>query len=420
MRFQTLNDWLAWQQVLHPRDMELGLQRVSEVARRLQLTAPAHSIITVAGTNGKGSTVAMLESILCAAGYRVGSFSSPHLLRYNERVRLQSEPVEDRLLCEAFARIDAARGDVSLSYFEFGALAAILIFAQQGVDAAVLEVGLGGRLDAVNLLNADVAAITGVAIDHTEWLGMDREAIGREKAGIMRPGKPAVCGDPDPPASVVNHARECGAPLYRLGPEHRFEVRGDVWDWVSPLREWRDLPFPALSGEVQLRNAAVALMSLALLKDRLPVDADAIRRGLRQVSLAGRFQRIPGDVETVLDVAHNPDGADVLAASLAALPVPGRTHAVFAVLATKDAAAMAANLGDRVDAWYLAALHNPNTLAAEELKTRLAERLPQAPTACFVDVAAAYRAAKAAARPGDRILVFGSFYTVAEVLPLVL
>lgn len=417
MRFQKLEDWLNWQQALHPHTIELGLERVSQVAKRLDLTRPPHRIITVAGTNGKGSSVAMLESILIEAGYSVGSYTSPHLLRYNERVRVQREAASDDTLCQAFAQIDTARGATTLSYFEFGTLAAMTIFAQSRLDVAILEVGLGGRLDAVNVQDPDVAVITSIDLDHTEWLGTDREAIGFEKAGIMRPYAPVVCGDPDPPASIAAHATAINARLYQLGPDfsYRREERG--WAWRTENLEYGQLPLPALEGEIQLQNASSVLMSLSLLRNQLPIDENHVRAGLRKVTLAGRFQRLPGPVETIVDVAHNPAGAKVLASTLRAMPTAGRTLAVFAVLADKDAASMVAAIEDLVDRWYLAPNHSERALPVDELRALFRARFDRS-IRCFDSVAQAYYAACDAARADDRVVVFGSAFTVAEVLAL--
>lgn len=417
MRFDNLEDWLRWQQSLHPHTIELGLERVGAVARRLGLVKPRHQVITVAGTNGKGSCVAMLEAILIDAGYRVGSYTSPHLLRYNERVRVQHETVSDAALCETFDRIELARQSVSLSYFEFGTLAAMLIFADSGLDVAIMEVGLGGRLDAVNLLDPDVALITSIDLDHTEWLGADREAIGFEKAGIMRAGRPVVCGDPEPPASIAVHAASVGARLYQFNADFSYRREDGDWTWQAGSTEYTGLPLPALRGEIQLQNASAVLMGLTLLAARLPVSQSSISSGLRRVSLAGRYQRLSGSPEVILDVAHNPAGARVFAATLRAAPSAGRTLGVFAVLADKDAASMVDALKDQIDHWYLAANHSERALPIAELRQLLGERVAGR-IESFDGVVQAYSAARKAAADRDRIIVFGSAFTVAEVLAL--
>jgi len=417
LRFDKLDDWLRWQQSLHPHTIELGLERVGVVARRLGIQNPRHKVITVAGTNGKGSCVAMLEAILIDAGYRVGSYTSPHLLHYNERVRVQQQPVTDTALSKAFERIDGARKSVSLSYFEFGTLAAMLIFADIDLDVAIMEVGLGGRLDAVNLLDADLALITSIDLDHTEWLGADRESIGYEKAGIMRAGKPVVCGDPEPPASIAAHAVAVGARIYQLGADFSYSREGDSWCWRAASAGYARLPLPALRGHIQLQNAAAVLMGLSLLSPHLRVDQGGVCNGLRSVFLAGRYQRLAGTPEVILDVAHNPAGARALASTLRAMPAAGRTLAVFAVLADKDAASMVDALERQVDHWYLAANHSARALPIAALRTLLDEKVA-ARIDAFGGVAQAYRAAREAAAHGDRVVVFGSAFTVAEVLAL--
>lgn len=415
MRFPTLDAWLAWQETLHPSAIELGLERPGQVLAALGLTSPGHTVITVAGTNGKGSSVAMLEGILLAAGYRVGCYTSPHLLRYNERVRIDGEPVSDEALCESFERIDQARGETSLTYFEFGTLAAMDIFARAGLDVVVLEVGMGGRLDAVNLQDADVALVTAIDVDHAVWLGNDREAIGREKAGIFRAQRPAVCSDPNPPASLLQHARELGTDLYLLGKEFRYAASDASWNWQGPTVSFDGLPMPVLRGCFQLQNAAGVVMALTLLEDRLPVSPAQLRQGLHRVSLPGRFQVLPGAVTTILDVAHNPQSAEALAANLEAQPVAGRTHAVVGVLADKDLGGVLGPLRDIIDLWYPASLDVPRGADFLTLQHALAEQGLEVERG-FDSVSEALVAARACARPGDRIVVFGSFYTVAEAL----
>jgi dihydrofolate synthase/folylpolyglutamate synthase len=418
LRFATLAEWLAWQETLHPVAIDLGLERVAAVARDLGLLTPPCPVITVAGTNGKGSSVALLEAILRAADYRVGCYTSPHLLRYNERIRIDGVPVSDAELCAAFARVDAARGERSLTYFEFGTLAALWLFEAAELEVMVLEVGLGGRLDAVNILDADVALVTAIDIDHRAWLGDDRECIGREKAGIFRAGRPAVCGDPAPPASVPATARALGA--FWHGRDSAFGYcRGErEWTWQGEGREYAGLPLPALAGAHQLDNAAAVIQTLLCLETRLPVSRAALERGLRSVSLPGRFQRLPGLVERVLDVAHNPQGGRVLAHTLATWPLAGRTHLVLGMLADKDVAAFAAPLAPQVDHWYLGGLDLPRGLSTQALRARLADLLPDGDVTLAEHVPAAYEAAMAQARPGDRVVVCGSFHTVAEVMAI--
>lgn len=415
MRFSSLAQWLEWQESLHPSAIDLGLERPGKVLQTMGLGLPRHTVITVAGTNGKGSSVAMLESVLIAAGYRVGAYTSPHLLRYNERIRINGEPAEDNAICEAFARIDDARGDTSLTYFEFGTLAAFDLFARADLDVAVLEVGLGGRLDAVNLLDADVALVTAIDIDHAAWLGDDREAIGREKAGIFRAHKPAVCSDPHPPASLLAYAAELGCELTLPDRDFSWQQEADGWRWQGSGRVLTGLPLPALRGEFQLQNAAGVLQVLGLLGDNLPVSPQYLRQGLISVSLPGRFQVLPGVVPLVLDVAHNPQSAAALADNLRQMSVAGKTRAVVAMLADKDMGRVVAELSAVVDRWYVAGLDVWRGCDAARL-AEVVERQCKAPLLRFDQVSGALAAAHAEASDGDRIVVFGSFHTVAEAL----
>ena len=403
-------------ETLHPREIDLGLERVREVAARMGLERMAFPILTVGGTNGKGSTVAMLEAILRAAGYRTGAYTSPHLIDYNERVCIDGASVDDGALCAAFERIEAARGPVSLTYFEFGTLAAVELFRGARLDVAVLEVGMGGRLDAVNVWDADAAVVASVGIDHVQWLGPDREAIGREKAGIFRPGRPAIVGDPDPPASLVEHAERIGAQLLRVGREFGFERGQDGWTFRAGARLRAGLPYPALRGDFQLYNAAGALMALDAVAARLPVDQGQVRAGLLGMRLAGRFQTLPGRPLRVLDVAHNVPAAAALAATLRQQPVAGRTVAVLGMLKDKPIAEVAAQLAPLVDGWHVATLDVARGARSAELAAALRTAGVTAPIREFADVTDAYRAAEAAAGVDDRILVFGSFYTVGGIL----
>lgn len=416
MRFATLDDWLRWQETLHPKAIDLGLDRVRTVLRRLQSEILPFIVITVGGTNGKGSCVAFLDAILRAAGYRVGAYTSPHLLRYNERIRVNGVEVDDAALCRTFARIDAARGDIfSLTYFEFGTLAALEQFQEAGVEVAVLEVGLGGRLDAVNVVDADAALVTSIALDHTDWLGPNRDSIGYEKAGIYRPGRPAICADPDPPPRLLEHARAIGARLLRIGPDYGFARTGATWRWWSGAARFDALPPLALAGEHQLGNAAAALITLTSLRDRLPVDEAAIRSGLAQAWLPGRFQVIPGPVEWIFDVAHNPAAAAALAHHLRNRPCAGRTRAIMGLLADKDADGVIQALASAVDEWHPVTL----TGARERIGVDLAMRLHSAGIQAVTphdDIASAWQTARAVADAGDRVVVLGSFHVVAPVL----
>jgi len=378
------------------------------------LTCP---VVTVTGTNGKGSTSALLESMLAAARHRTGLYTSPHLASYNERVRIQGVPVSDAALIAAFNAVEDARNDVPLTYFEYGTLAALWLFARADLAACVLEVGLGGRLDAVNVVDADVAVVTNVDLDHMDYLGPTREDIGREKAGILRAGRPAVCGDPNPPATLVAHARVLGAPLTLIGRDYGFVPGERQWDYWGPGGARHGLPHPALRGVVQLANAATAIAALDLLRDRLHVSAGALREGLVSVELAGRFQVLPGRPTTVLDVAHNPHAARVLAASLAAMGFHPRTIAVFGMLADKDLDGVVAAMKPRIDRWHVATLPGPRGARAASVRDALVRAgIDSANVRMFDDVASAYRAARDEAVEADRIIVFGSFLTVAAVL----
>ncbi|TKS54557.1 bifunctional tetrahydrofolate synthase/dihydrofolate synthase [Luteimonas yindakuii] len=413
----TLPEWLDYIERQHPRSIELGLERVRAVAARMGLAAPARRVITVGGTNGKGSTVAFIEAMARAAGWRVGVYTSPHLLRYNERVRVDGVEVADEALVAAFAAVEAARGDVALTYFEFGTLAALQLFGAAALDLAVLEVGLGGRLDAVNLVDADVAVITTVDLDHQDWLGDDREAIGAEKAGIARPWKPLVLGETQPPSSVIRHAYRVGAPAIVHGSDFFIDpVDAEHWRWRE-LNFALDLPRPRLAGGIQLRNAAVAIAALRALPEDLPEAAFA--EGVATARLNGRLQRFEplSGVEVLVDVAHNPQAARTLAAELAGQPVQGRTLAIYAALADKDIAGVVAALADVIDGWRIAGLAGAGgrALAVDAFAQRLrGTAAAQATPSATVDDALA--AALAAAAPGDRIVVFGSFHTAAEAL----
>ncbi|HEX6570914.1 MAG TPA: bifunctional tetrahydrofolate synthase/dihydrofolate synthase [Steroidobacteraceae bacterium] len=417
-RFDRLEDWLDWQQRLHPTAIELGLDRVARVLERTGWRRPDVPVISVGGTNGKGSTVALLDAVLRAGGHRVGTFTSPHLVDYRERIRLQGAMIAEAALIAAFERIADALGPDSLTYFEFNTLAALLAFEGAGLDAIVLEVGLGGRLDAVNVVDADVAVVVSIGLDHMEYLGPDVDSIAREKAGIFRAGRPAIFGAPDAPRSVREAARRIGANLLVRG--ERFDGRtcdAGRWDFVVDGEvRLAGLPRPALPGSVQVGNAATALIALAQVAGRLPLARDAIERGLREVTLPGRFQRVADDrgFEWVFDVAHNPAAAATLAASLREFPVRGRTLAVCGMLGDKDVASVVAALRQSVDAWYAATSEGPRAIDAQELARRAtAAGVDARPSGGIVD---AMRAAAADAGPGDRIVVVGSFQTVGPAL----
>ncbi|MGH8245669.1 MAG: bifunctional tetrahydrofolate synthase/dihydrofolate synthase, partial [Gammaproteobacteria bacterium] len=341
-RFGSLKEWLFWQERLHFPAIELGLERSRTVAERLGLLPPGFTVLTIAGTNGKGSSAAMLDLALRGAGYRVGKYTSPHLMRYNERICVDGAEMTDDELCRVFDQVDGAREDVSLTYFEFGTLAALQVFREMHVDVAIMEVGLGGRLDAVNILDADVALVTTIDLDHERWLGSDRESIGREKAGIFRAGRPAVCADPHPPNSVIQAAQAVGATYYQAGRDFIYSVSGGRWDWrIAGGRALLAMPNPCTDHKRQVQNAAGVLMVLSVIADRFPVSAEVICASLGDFHLAGRFQIVPGQIPFVLDVAHNRQAAEVLAENLVRLPCTGRTHLVIGMLKDKNHRAFA-------------------------------------------------------------------------------
>lgn len=470
----SLADWLTYLESLHPKTIALGLERVAQVRQLLNLN-PDFPVITVGGTNGKGSVCAMLESILHAAGYRVGCYTSPHLLRYNERVRIAKQQASDAELCASFEKIEQARcggvgrasardGSVGmnpdlpipLTYFEFGTLAALQLFIERKVEVAILEVGLGGRLDAVNAFDSDCAVVTSVDIDHTDYLGETREQIAFEKAGIFRSGRVAICADSDVPQAIRNHAQQIGSELWRIGSEFGFSLPSPAggggaggegggngartisiaqslsrpvghplppagegraqWNYRSIIGARSALPYPALRGAFQLHNASAALAALDALKERLPVSMAAVRRGLVEVQLAGRFQVIPGRPQLILDVAHNPHAARALAQNLGGLPPCPHTFAVFAMLRDKDMAGVAAALDPHIDTWLAAGIAAPRGAAAAELAQALQNAGVRGEIQTFHDVGEALRYAYNAAGENDRIAAFGSFYTVAEAM----
>ncbi len=414
---QTLDDWLAHCERLHPKTIALGLDRVREVAQRLELafTCP---VVTVAGTNGKGSTCAMLEAICLQAGWRTAVYTSPHLVHFEERCRVHGEIVKAADLVPHFEAVEQARGDVQLTYFEFTTLAILRLMAASQPDVAILEVGLGGRLDAVNIIDADCAIITSVDLDHMEFLGPDRESIGFEKAGILRTGRPAIVSDPVPPQSVIDRATEIGADLWRLGRDFNYSGDKQQWGWAGRGRRYAGLAYPALRGANQLVNASGVLAALESLRDRLPVTAQAVRNGLAMVELPGRFQIVPGQPTLVLDVAHNPHSVAALAANLDAMGYYPCTHAVFGAMADKDLAPMLAKVGPLIDRWYFTDLPTARAASATQLQAawQAQEKRRDVQATAWADPLQALQGAVAAAHPADRIVVFGSFYTVGGVL----
>ncbi|MGG4603615.1 bifunctional tetrahydrofolate synthase/dihydrofolate synthase [Paenalcaligenes sp. Me131] len=444
----SLEQWLTYLETLHPTEIDLGLDRIKQVAKNLALQTPFVTI-TVAGTNGKGSTCTILDAILRAAGYKTGLYTSPHLVHYNERIQLNGELATDAQITQQFFRIEQARGEVSLSYFEFATLAALLMFEQEKVDVAILEVGLGGRLDAVNMVDADCSILTSVDIDHIAYLGDSRDAVGWEKAHVFRPGRPAICADPVPPETVARYAQEIGADLWLFGKD--FNYSGDSQQWAYGGREQRraGLAYPSLRGVNQLLNASAALAALEALQMKLVVSAQAVRSGLNRASIPGRLQILPGEPLVVLDVAHNPHAAGALAQNLDQMPCTGRTLAVLGMLNDKDAAGVLRLLIDRIDSWYVASLEGPRGLSSrdlaallngvkkmgavqsnpQEIATSEGDRKPGVRPAAGKRVnyfettvrecenpVKAFEQALTDAQPNDRILVFGSFATVGPVL----
>jgi dihydrofolate synthase/folylpolyglutamate synthase len=406
---RTLGEWLAFIEQQHPQPIALGLERVQQLLARMQLRLPS-PVITVAGTNGKGSTCAMLESILGASGRRTGLYTSPHLLRYSERVRIAGAEASDDALCLGFEAVEHARDGMPLTYFEFGTLAALHVFSRADLEVLIREVGLGGRLDAVNAVDTDCAVLTSVGIDHIDYLGADRESIGREKAGIFRPYRPAVVAEPDPPHSVLGAV---GNKLF-FGREFGYQRQENQWTYWGPRGRRPGLAHPALRGGIQLRNAAAVLCALDALE--LPVAMQEIRRGLAEVTLPGRFQVLPGRPQVILDVAHNVEAARNLAGNLAASGFAPETIAVCGMLRDKDIAGVLRALAPRVTRWHFASLPGPRAASADDLERNLRSFDPGVPAAKFPAPAAALAAARERAEEGDKIVVFGSFLTVGEAM----
>lgn len=419
----NLTDWLALLEQRHPKAIDMGLERTTQVKNQLDIRFDC-PVITVAGTNGKGSTCAMLESILMRAGYRVGLYIKPHFLHFNERARLSGEPASDAMLIGAFEAVEAARGDISLTYFEFTTLAIMKLLADAGLDVVILEVGLGGRLDAVNVIDADVSIVTSIDIDHTDYLGSTREAIGFEKAGVYRAGKAAICGDPVPPQSLIKHAESIGADLWLMGRDFNYMGDKQQWSYGGRAQRRNSLAYPSLRGANQLLNASAALAALEALRDRLPVGAQEVRTGLATVELPGRFQVLPGQPLVILDVAHNPHAAAALAQNLDNMGFHPYTFAIFGSMLDKDIEGVIGHLKGKIDHWCVTDLPLPRAATAQQLKDKLLESgvepeyKPDA--ACTIETfetpAAAFANAQSRAGENDRIVVFGSFLTVAGVM----
>ena len=418
MRFTSLNEWLEWQARLHIKSIDLGLERVSAVWARLHPENLNSFVITVAGTNGKGSSVAMLESILLSAGYQVGCYTSPHLVRYNERIRLNGEEVSDEQICEAFDAIDKSRGDISLSYFEFGTLAALYHFSRVVPDVIILEVGLGGRLDAVNIIDADAALITSIGIDHQDWLGDNREDIGREKAGILRKNQMAVFSGHSIPDSVVDYASRSGTKLYIAGQNYQYKRVDEGWEFQSDHGNRNALPVPALRGSHQLENAAGVIALLLVCRQQLPVSTDAVRQGLLSASIKGRFQVIQDKLPVIVDVAHNEESVKALAENLSGFVVKGQLHVITGMLRDKDIKNSLSALSEHADSWHLVTTPGERGLAADELLGIVAELAPG--KACYLhdNVSEAYDSVLQYAKEQDTVLVTGSFLIAGQFLEI--
>jgi len=414
---RSLSEWLRYIQSVHHRSIDMTLERPRTVLAKMGLSTSQFVVISVSGTNGKGSSVAMLEEIYIGARYKVGAYTSPHLVLYNERVSINGEPVSDAELCDAFELVEGLRGEVPLTYFEFGTLAAVEIFCNRKVDVALLEVGMGGRLDAVNLFDANVALITAIGIDHVAWLGKDRESIGYEKAGLFRAAAPGICADPDPPQSVRRAAAKVGAKFYQAQIDFHCQMASHNWSWRGPNGPLENLPLPLDGGASQVQNASGALMVLECLSSDLPLSPWHIRQGLTHAKCPGRLQVISGEPLHILDVAHNVEAVHLLCEFMKRHVVPGLTFAVVGMLQDKPIESMVAMLVTTVDAWHVGSLNVPRGAQSSVIARAIRGASPAAHIAEHLSVQCAYRAACAAATSGDRIVVFGSFYTVGAIMP---
>ncbi len=415
-RFNSLQAWLDWQEQFHPRLIDLGLDRAAQVLTRLHPNYNKPLTIIVGGTNGKGSCVAFLEAIYTAQGYKVGTYTSPHIINYNERIKINGIPVSNTEICAAFSRIDAVRENVSLSYFEFGTLAAIDIFSQANLDIQLLEVGLGGRLDAVNIINADVSVISSICIDHVDWLGGTRDTIGFEKAGIFRNNVPAIIGDPSPPASLNKVAVEKHTRLSCVNKDFAYVINDNDWDWHSSTQEYLQLPLPTLKGQHQFNNAATVLMAVEKMQDYLPISPKAIAMGLSNTQLTGRFQLIESDIPVLLDVGHNPQAVRMLADYLVRDFANKKIHAVFAIMQDKDISNIIDIMQDLVCDWFLSPLKTPRAVNEIELQELFVQKNMHNIAVGFENFKQAFFAAKNNAQADELILIFGSFFLVSEYL----
>ncbi|MDD1618459.1 MAG: bifunctional tetrahydrofolate synthase/dihydrofolate synthase [Methylococcaceae bacterium] len=416
MRFDSLKGWLDWQESLHPVKIDLGLERAAQVYHALNPDCIKPITITVAGTNGKGSCIAYLEAIYRAQGYRVGAYSSPHILKYNERIKIDGKPVSDELICEAFARIESVRCNTSLSYFEFGTLAALDIFWRSGLDIQLLEVGLGGRLDAVNIIDPNVSLITSIGIDHIDWLGETREAIGQEKAGIFRAKTPAIIGDCDPPESLLQSAIDKDARLYCINKDFGYKKQTTTWDWFAGDRHISQLPEPGLKGEHQYRNASSVILAVEVLAKSLPVSDMAIRIGLKNIQLLGRFQLIDDKIPVLIDVGHNPEAVKTLVDYLNMTFPDKRIHAVFSMMKDKDIAGVLEIMNPVVYDWFFAPIANPRAATEPLMRKIFSQSSVSRISFGFTGFADAFNAAKNQSLENDLLLVFGSFFLVSDCL----
>ena len=418
MRFRTLSEWLQWQETLHFTEVDPGLERIGTVWSQLGGSSKLpFTVVTVAGTNGKGSSVAILESILRAAGYKTGMYTSPHILEYNERICINQQALKDDVICQSFDRIDKARQQTSLTYFEFATLAAVDIFSQESIDIAILEVGMGGRLDAVNCFDADIALITPISLDHTHWLGHNRELIGKEKAGIIRANKPVVLSEMAAPYSIIEFAETLNSPLFQAGIAFKKTSSEESWNWFSAKTTLTELPFPSLEGEYQLQNAAAALQVISLLVDKgLCISKQHIESGLTNVSLSGRFQRLSGDVELILDVTHNEQGAQNLATLLTEKPCKGDTYVVLGMLIDKDATTISKLLDPLIKHWFVGGLSGSRGMTSSQLTEQLATHINLSKIKQCNSIEFALQQVKKKAVKGDRIVALGSFHTIEAVI----
>jgi len=414
----NLTDWLGYIESIHPSTIDLTLERIKIVIERLNLDI-SFPILTVGGTNGKGSTCSILESIYREAGYKVACYTSPHFLNFNERIKIQTLAVSDEVICEAFSRIESAREDVTLTYFEYGTIAAMIIFSEAHVDVAILEVGLGGRLDAVNVFDADCAIVTTVDLDHMDYLGHTREAIGFEKAGIYRTEKTSICGDFDPPQSLIKHAELIHADLKIIGKDFGYEAHHDSFDFLIDSTFVMNLPLPKLQGDFQLANATNALMAVKAMEDKLPLTEISIQKGITLTLLPGRFQEVKKMPSLIFDVAHNPQAARSLSHNLKTHVVPGKTIAVFSILKDKDIFGVINELNLDIDDWFIAEIQNERAASIENISNTIQKINPSAHIEAFKNIQEAYQFASKEVTRNDRIIVFGSFFTVADIMKII-